>query len=69
MSRTPQDEPLLPGETETDRINRYESKLPGGARVENDPDPENEEGAVDPDTSDPLDVDPDVERVKSMRPA
>lgn len=55
MSRI-SDEPLLPGETETDRVARAESKLPGGAKVENDPDPENEEGAVDPDTSDPVDV-------------
>ncbi len=68
MSRTIDDEPLRPGETETDRVARAESKMPGGGRLENDPDPENEEGAVDPDMSDPADL-PEVERVKGMRPA
>ena len=57
MSRTISDEPLLPGETETERVARFERNMPGGgAKVENDPDPTNEEGAVDPDTSDPVDV-------------
>lgn len=68
MSRTTDDEPLRPGETETDRVARAESKMPNGGQVENDPDPENEEGDVDPDTSDPADI-VKVERVKSMRPA
>ncbi len=64
MSRI-DDEPLLPGETETDRVARAEAKMPGGGQPENDPDPENEEGSVDPYSSDPE----KVERVKGMRPA
>lgn len=69
MSRTIDDEPLRPGETETERVARFERNMPGGpATVEDDPDPENDEGAVSPLTSDPADL-KDVERVKGMRPA
>ncbi|WP_182086492.1 hypothetical protein [Aureimonas sp. ME7] len=54
MSRIDETAPTGREETETDRINRYERSLPNGGRVENEPDPENEEegGLVpDPDTS------------------
>lgn len=54
MSHTIHDEPLRPGETETDRVARFERNMPGGgAKVENDPDPKNEEGTIDPDGSHP----------------
>lgn len=68
MSRTIQDEPLRPGETETDRVARFERNMPGGsAKVENDPDPMNEEGDVDRDTSDPADLEDNVGRTEGSR--